>query len=58
MTAKQKELLFGNVARAMRGVPKDIQGRRIGHFAKADPANGEGVAKALGLDMGNGVAAE
>ena len=49
MTPEQQEALFGNTARAMAGVPKDIQLRHIHHCAKADPAYGAGVAKALGI---------
>jgi len=47
MGAKQKQALFENTARAMQGVPKEIQQRHIDHCAKADKAYGEGVAKAL-----------
>jgi len=49
MSAKQQELLIGNIVRAMQGVPDDIQRRQIAHFAKADPAYGKGVADGLGL---------
>ena len=49
MNAKQKKALFENTARAMQGVPEEIQRRHIGHCSKADKAYGEGVAKALGL---------
>ncbi len=31
----------------MQGVPDEIVQRQIGHFTKADPAYGEGVAKAV-----------
>ncbi len=48
----QKERLFGNVARHMASVPREIQLRQICHFFRADPAYGLGVAKALGLDIG------
>jgi cation transport ATPase len=37
MTAEQQQVLFDNTARAMRGVPQEIQERGIGHCAKADP---------------------
>jgi catalase len=47
MTAEQQQVLFDNTARAMRGVPQEIQQRWIGHCAKADPAYGKGVAKAV-----------
>jgi catalase len=49
MDAKQKQALFENTARAMQGVPEEIQRRHVEHCSKADPAYGEGVAKALGL---------
>ncbi|KAF0803746.1 catalase [Alcanivorax xiamenensis] len=49
MTAEQQERLFGNVARAMDGVPEEIVRRQLDHFEKADPAYAAGVAKALGL---------
>ncbi|HEU0277111.1 MAG TPA: catalase [Rhodanobacteraceae bacterium] len=49
MKAKQKQALFENTARAMQGVPEKIQRRHIAHCAKADPAYGEGIRKALGL---------
>jgi catalase len=49
MDSGQKEALFGNTARAMGDAPKDIKLRHIGNCLKADPAYGEGVAKALGL---------
>jgi catalase len=45
----EKQRLFDNIAAAMQGVPQFIMERQIQHFAKADPAYGEGVAKALGL---------
>jgi catalase len=32
----------------MKTVPREIQERQIAHFAKADPAYGERVAKAKG----------
>jgi catalase len=31
----------------MLGVPKEIIERQLGHFAKADPANADGVRQAL-----------
>lgn len=51
MTPEQKEALFGNTARAMAGVPREIQIRHITNCAKADPAYGKGVADALGIPM-------
>jgi catalase len=44
-----KQRLCHNIAAAMQGVPQFIIERQLAHFAKADPAYGEGVAKALGL---------
>lgn len=44
-----KQRLFSNIAAAMQGVPQFIIERQLANFAKADPAYGEGVAKALGL---------
>jgi len=50
MNDNQKQQLFSNIASAMAGVPEFIQRRQIGHFYKADPEYGRGVAKALGLE--------
>ncbi len=47
MGPEQQEALFENTARAMGDAPKEIKLRHIGHCMKADPAYGEGVAKAL-----------
>jgi catalase len=57
--ADQKRQLFDNIAAAMAGVPEAIQLRQIGHFTKADPAYGQGVAERLGLidASGRGIAA-
>ncbi len=49
MSAEEQERLFGNIARAMQGVPEEIQRRQIALFAKCDPAYGAGVERALGL---------
>jgi len=60
MTPDQRDQLFGNIAAAMAGVPEFIQLRQIGHFLKADPAYGKGVAERLGLaaKIGKAAAAE
>jgi len=42
---------YENAARAMGDAPKEIKARHIGNCLKADPAYGEGVAKALGIPM-------
>lgn len=34
-------------------MPRAIQIRQIGHFLKANPAYGEGVANGLGIDPAN-----
>lgn len=49
MTPEQRQRLFDNTARAMQSVPEFIRKRHAENCAKADPAYGEGVAKALGL---------
>ncbi|MGN6388590.1 MAG: catalase [Burkholderiaceae bacterium] len=57
MSPAQRKLLIDNVVGAMQGVPRFIQERQIGHFAKADPAYGAGVAAGLGLEGAPGKAA-
>ena len=52
ITADKKELLFANTARAIGGAPREIQIRHIDNCLKADPAYGKGVAKALGIPLG------
>jgi catalase len=47
-----------NAARAMAGVPQEIQLRWIKRCTKADPAYGRGIARHLGIEPGNAVAAE
>jgi catalase len=49
MTLAQQQVLFENTARSVGGAPEEIQRRHIANCAKADPAYGAGVAKALGL---------
>ena len=49
MSPAQKAQLMDNIVAAMQGVPQAIQLRQIGHFSKADPAYGNGVAERLGL---------
>ena len=49
MTPAQQTQLMDNIARAMRGVPKDIIARQVALFEKCDPAYGAGVAKRTGL---------
>jgi catalase len=49
MSPAQQQALFDNTARAMGDAPEAIKRRHIANCAKADPAYGAGVAKALGL---------
>ena len=51
MTADEKARLFQNTADNLQGVEEFIQRRHILHCYLADPAYGEGVAKALGLTL-------
>ncbi|MDY0162028.1 catalase [Desulfobotulus sp.] len=56
MRPEQKEVLFGNTARSMGDAPQEIKQRHIRNCFKADPAYGEGVAKALGMDLSEALA--
>ena len=38
-----------NIAAAMQGVPVEIVKRQVGHFYKADPKYGLGVAERMGV---------
>ena len=51
MNPEQQMALFENTARAMGDAPNEIKVRHIRNCTKADPAYGEGVAKALGIPM-------
>lgn len=51
MSEDEQQRLFENTARAMEGTTKEVQLRHINNCYKADPAYGEGVAKALGIPM-------
>jgi catalase len=52
MKPEQQQVLFENTARAMGDIPDMIKIRHIGNCLKADPAYGAGVAKALGIPLG------
>jgi catalase len=52
MNPAQQQVLFENTARAMGNAPEEVKLRHIGNCMKADPAYGEGVARALGMQMG------
>ena len=51
MNAEQKNLLFGNTARALGDAPREVKLRHIGNCLKADPDYGKGVADALGISL-------
>jgi len=51
MSPAQQQSLFENTARAMGDAPKEVKLRHIGNCLKADPAYGDGVAKALGIPL-------
>lgn len=47
MSAAQQQLLFENTARAMEGASQAVKQRHIDNCSQADPAYGQGLAKAL-----------
>jgi catalase len=51
MAPDARERLIGNIIASMKSIPQRIQELQIGHFYKADPAYGTGVAKGLGLSI-------
>ena len=51
MSPEQQRLLFENTARAMGDARIEVKQRHIANCAKADPAYGAGVAKALGINL-------
>jgi len=51
MTAEEQQRLFENTANDMASVEEFIKRRHILHCYLADPAYGEGVAKAMGLSL-------
>jgi catalase len=51
MSPAEQERLTSNIVVSMKTVPREIQERQIRHFAKADPAYGEAVARGLELPM-------
>ncbi len=51
MSPAEQQVLFENTARNMGDAPRMIKIRHIGNCCKADPAYGEGVARALGIPM-------
>lgn len=53
MTPEQQLVLFENTARNMGDASLQVKYRHVVHTYQADPAYGEGVAKALGLNIEN-----
>lgn len=51
MNPEQQQVLFENTARSVGGARIEIQHRHIRNCYKADPAYGQGVATALGLNL-------
>src|SRR5271155_2539981 len=51
MTPEQKQLLFENPARAMNGASQEVMERHVTNCRRADPVYGDGVARALKLDV-------
>jgi len=49
MSSEQQQLMFDNTARAMGDAREEVKRRHIENCARADPAYGAGVARALGL---------
>ena len=47
----QKQRLYGNIAEAMKGVPTEIIDRQLALFDQVDPAYGDGVRSALGIEQ-------
>ena len=51
MTPEQQQVLFDNTARALGDAPKAVKQRHICNCLKVDPAYGEGVEAALGVEF-------
>jgi catalase len=54
MIPEEKQRLFDNTARAMNGAAEEVKERHVVNCTKADPAYGQGVAKALGISVPEG----
>ena len=55
MSKEQQQILFENTARNMGDAPKQVKMRHIANCYQADPAYGEGVAKALGMKLNEAI---
>lgn len=51
MTSEARQRLFGNIARRMSALSREIRMRAISHFFRADVNYGTGVANALGINL-------
>ena len=51
MNTEEKGQLIENIVAAMASIPQSIQIRQLGHFLKADPEYGAGVAASLGISL-------
>ena len=51
MTPAQQQVLFENTARAIKGASEEVLRRHVENCRRADPAYGEGVARALGIEI-------
>lgn len=51
MSEEEQLVLFENTARNMGDATLQVKHRHINHCYQADPAYGEGVAKALGIEL-------
>ncbi len=49
MPLDEQERLIANIVGTLKDVPQTIQEKMVGHFTRADPAYGAGVAEGLGL---------
>jgi catalase len=54
MTPEQKQLLFDNTARAIKGASQQVLERHVANCRRADPGYGRGVAEALGMSVPEG----
>jgi len=50
-TASEPLLLFDNTARAINGASQEVLERQVANCRRADPAYGDGVARALKLNV-------
>jgi catalase len=51
MKTDEKERLINNISNSLSQAPRYVQQRQLCHFFRADPAYGEGVAKAVGISV-------